>query len=131
MSARGCGRPGLKRTDKELRGLLRARSPMHIFKRDLKSGHGGVNREHEYGYPEMNARTAAILETLEALPEERQREIADFVEFIRQREEQRVKNWQVTVEAMEAAERGETVKFNNLEEFFADLHSDDNADAEA
>ena len=30
-----------------------------------------------------------------------------------------------TIEAIEAARRGETVKFDSIEEMFADLHADD------
>lgn len=38
---------------------------------------------------------------------------------------ERVKNWAVTVAAMEAARRGDTQSFASIEEMMADLHSDD------
>ena len=64
-------------------------------------------------------------EQIAALPEERIAEIEDFVDFIRQREEQRVRNWQTTVEAMQAAERGELVTVGDIDGLLADLHADD------
>jgi hypothetical protein len=54
---------------------------------------------------QMNAR-ASLIETIESLPDDRIAQIADYVEFIRQREEVRQRNWQTTVEAIEAARRG-------------------------
>jgi hypothetical protein len=71
----------------------------------------------------MNART--LIEKIEALPEERQREIADFIEFIRLQEERRQRNWQVTVEAMEAVRRGEVVHVGDVAGLMASLHADD------
>jgi hypothetical protein len=79
----------------------------------------------ERGCREMNARTAAILEKIEALPDQRIAEIEDFVDFIRQREEQRAKNWQVTLDAMQEGERGEVKSFATVEDLMADLHADD------
>jgi hypothetical protein len=75
----------------------------------------------------MNAKT--LVEQIEALPDDRQREIADFVAFIRQQEERRQRNWQVTVEAMEAARRGEVKSFATIEDLVADLHADEDAEA--
>jgi hypothetical protein len=77
----------------------------------------------------MNARSAALVEKIEALPDERIAEIELFVDFIRQREEQRVKNWQVTVEAMEAARRGEAKSFDSTDEMMTWLHADEDAGA--
>jgi hypothetical protein len=72
----------------------------------------------------MNAR-ATLFEKIAALPEERIAEIEDFVDFIFQREEQRIRNWQTTIEAMQAAERGELVTVGNIDGLLVDLHADD------
>jgi hypothetical protein len=40
-------------------------------------------------------------------------------------EEQRARNWQTTVEALEAADRGELKTYGTIEQMFADLHADD------
>jgi hypothetical protein len=40
-------------------------------------------------------------------------------------EEQRAKNWQTTVNAMQEVERGEFKTFATVEEMMADLHADD------
>jgi hypothetical protein len=74
---------------------------------------------------EKNAMTATLFEKIAALPEDRTAEIEDFVDFIRQREEQRARNWQTTVEAMQAAERGELVTVGDIDGLLADLHADD------
>jgi Protein of unknown function (DUF2281) len=72
----------------------------------------------------MNAR-ATLIETIESLPDDRIAQIADYVEFIRQREEERKRNWQTTVEAIEAARRGELKTVGDIKGLFDDLHSDD------
>ncbi len=72
----------------------------------------------------MNAR-ATLFEKIAALPEERIAEIEDFVDFIFQREERRIRNWQTTVEAMQAAERGELVTVGDIDGLLVDLHADD------
>jgi hypothetical protein len=72
----------------------------------------------------MNARTT-LFEKIAALPEERIAEIEDFVDFIFEREEQRIRNWQTTEEAMQAAERGELVTVGDIDGLLVDLHADD------
>jgi hypothetical protein len=72
----------------------------------------------------MNAR-ATLFEKIAALPEERIAEIEDFVDFIFEREEQRIRNWQTTEEAMQAAERGELVTVGDIDGLLVDLHADD------
>jgi hypothetical protein len=72
----------------------------------------------------MNAR-ATLFEKIAALPEERIAEIEDFVDFIFEREEQRIRNWQTTEEAMQAAERGEFVTVGDIDGLLVDLHADD------
>jgi hypothetical protein len=72
---------------------------------------------------------AKTIMELSRLPDARIAEVADFVAFIRHREEeheeQRQWNWQTTVEAMEAAERGELVTVGDIDGLMADLHADD------
>jgi hypothetical protein len=71
----------------------------------------------------MNAR-ASLIETIESLPDDRIAQIADYVEFIRQREEERKRNWQTTVEAIEAARRGELETVDGVDGLMAWLHED-------
>jgi hypothetical protein len=89
----------------------------------------------------MNAATKVeLIKKIAALPEslpdesdaeillEMQRQLAeinDILNAMLQHEEQRAKNWQTTVEAMEAARRGELVTVDGIEGLFADLHADD------
>jgi hypothetical protein len=80
------------------------------------------------GRMNMNAR-ARLLEAIETLSEERIAQILEYAKLIRDQEELRKRNWQVTVEAMEAARRGEHVKVDGIEGLMAYLHADDNADA--
>jgi hypothetical protein len=56
-------------------------------------------------------------------------EINDILNTMLQHEEQRAKNWQTTVEAMEATRRGELVTVDGIEGLFAYLHADEDADA--
>jgi hypothetical protein len=84
----------------------------------------------------LSAAKAELIRKIESLPdEEGGAEIVNLLETLRQMNEalsrtieheaQRAKNWQVTVEAMEAARRGEVKRFGTIEEMFADLHADD------
>ena len=52
-------------------------------------------------------------------------EIDNILNAMLRHEEQRAKNWQTTVEAMEAARRGELKTYGTVEEMFADLHAND------
>jgi thioesterase domain-containing protein len=52
-------------------------------------------------------------------------EIDNILNTIHQHEEQRAKNWQTTVQAMQDIERGEFKTFATVEELMADLHADD------
>jgi hypothetical protein len=72
----------------------------------------------------------------ESLPDERIDEIErllikinDLLSSLLEHEEQRAKNWQTTVEAMEAARRGELVTVEGIDGLFAYLHADEDADA--
>jgi mRNA interferase YafQ len=60
-----------------------------------------------------------LKEIVEALPDDLSDDgiarIADFIKLIRDQEELRKRNWQTTVEAMEAARRGEHVKVEGIE----------------
>ncbi len=49
--------------------------------------------------------------------------------MIQREEQRRAKNWQTTVDAMEAARRGELVTVDGIEGLFAYLHADEDADA--
>jgi hypothetical protein len=63
---------------------------------------------------------------------EMQKLLADTIDIVNgmlEHEEQRAKNWQTTVEAMEAARRGETKSFDSADEMMAWLHADEDADA--
>jgi hypothetical protein len=75
----------------------------------------------------MNAR-ANLREIVEALPDDLSDDgvarIADFIKLIRDQEELRKRNWQTTVEAMEAARRGETVKVGDVNGLMAWLDED-------
>jgi hypothetical protein len=79
----------------------------------------------------MNAR-ASLKEIVEALPDDLSDDgvakIADYIKLVRDQEELRRRNWQVTVEAMEAARRGKLVTFDSVDALMADLAADDDAD---
>jgi hypothetical protein len=75
----------------------------------------------------MNART--LIEKIEALPDERKAEVERYVDLIRDQEELRRRNWQVTVEVMEAARRGEVATVDGVGGLMAYLHADGDEDA--
>lgn len=64
---------------------------------------------------------------VKALPPQAAAEMAAITGALR--EEERKRNWQTTVDAMEAARRGETKSFDSTDEMMAWLHADDDADA--
>ena len=76
----------------------------------------------------MNARTT-LKEIVEALPDDLSDDgiarIADYVKMVRDQEQLRKRNWQTTVEAIEAAQRGETVKVGDVAGLMAWLDEED------
>jgi hypothetical protein len=55
--------------------------------------------------------------------------IDTLLSSVLEHEEKRERNWQTTVEAMEAARRGEAVTVDGIDGLFAYLHADEDADA--
>ena len=71
--------------------------------------------------------TKALIEKIEALPADRIPEIENLVDRIQQ-EETRKRNWQTTVESIEAARRGELETVGDVDGLMAWLRSDNDAD---
>ncbi len=75
----------------------------------------------------MNAR--ASLKEIEALlvdlSDDGVAKIVDYAKMVRDQEDLRKRNRQVTTEAIEAARRGELVRVGDVAGLMADLHADD------